>query len=253
MPMAKNSIIELSNVVFEYILHNSQGAAHNLVFLNGYRTDFRSWFRLYDCLCEEANMLFYNRLGIGKSSKPAQAQDGMVVLDDLRELLAKLEFKPPYVLVAHSLGGIFADLFCRSSPEQVSGLVLVDTPHPDEIPVMKAYKIPLLLRLINAVLQLSDRFRGRYLHSEDEQIFKTLEMIAAAGDFPNIPVAVISGTHKMFLQPQYFYEVHQSFQTKLLQLSPRSKRYLCEKSSHFPQISEPAVVYNVIKQTLQLC
>ncbi len=35
--------------------------------------------------------------------------------------------RPPYVLVAHSLGGLFSRLYAQLHPGQVAGLVLVDT------------------------------------------------------------------------------------------------------------------------------
>ena len=40
-------------------------------------------------------------------------QTGTVVLGSLRELLALRGLQPPYVLVAHSLGGLYANLFAR--------------------------------------------------------------------------------------------------------------------------------------------
>jgi pimeloyl-ACP methyl ester carboxylesterase len=196
-------------------------------------------------------MLLYNRLGMGKSSKPQQAQDGKVVLADLRELLARLKIEPPYFLVAHSLGGIFANLFASYYRDEIAGMVLLDAPHPEEIPVMKAFRIPLLFRLLNAVLGFSDKLHGRFVHSEDEQILNTVAMLNSAGEFPAIPLAVVSGGLKMPFVPKRFFEIHQSFQKKLLHLSPYAKHIRCEKSGHFPQISEPAVVCQVIKDMLQ--
>ena len=34
--------------------------------------------------------------------------------------------EPPYVLVGHSLGGLYMELFARTHPDEVAGLVLVD-------------------------------------------------------------------------------------------------------------------------------
>jgi pimeloyl-ACP methyl ester carboxylesterase len=41
-------------------------------------------------------------------------------------LLTDQRFDPPYVLVGHSFGGAYMELFARSQPSEVSALVLVD-------------------------------------------------------------------------------------------------------------------------------
>jgi pimeloyl-ACP methyl ester carboxylesterase len=48
-------------------------------------------------------------------------------VDDLHALLAALGEPGPYVLVPHSYGGVVATLYARTFPEEVSGLVMVDT------------------------------------------------------------------------------------------------------------------------------
>lgn len=47
-------------------------------------------------------------------------------VDDLRALLTALGEPVPYVLVAHSYGGLIASLFARTDPPAVGGLVMVD-------------------------------------------------------------------------------------------------------------------------------
>jgi pimeloyl-ACP methyl ester carboxylesterase len=48
------------------------------------------------------------------------------VVDDLRALLAAAGERGPYVLVAHSYGGLIALLYARLHPEEIAGLVMVD-------------------------------------------------------------------------------------------------------------------------------
>ena len=54
---------------------------------------------------------------------PRTAQD---VTSDLHALLGAAEVPGPYILVAHSLGGLFVRLYAQTYPDQVRGLVLVD-------------------------------------------------------------------------------------------------------------------------------
>ncbi len=53
-------------------------------------------------------------------------------MDDLHRLLRAAGVAPPYVLVGHSIGGMYVRAYQRRYPDEVSGLVLVDaTPEED--------------------------------------------------------------------------------------------------------------------------
>src|SRR3984957_12155630 len=54
---------------------------------------------------------------------PRTAQD---LVADLHILLQKAHIPGPYVIVAHSFGGIFARLYASTYPDEVVGMVLVD-------------------------------------------------------------------------------------------------------------------------------
>jgi pimeloyl-ACP methyl ester carboxylesterase len=56
-------------------------------------------------------------------AQPHSARDDVA---DLHALLAATGESGPYVLVAHSYGGYVVELFARSYPDQVAGLVMVD-------------------------------------------------------------------------------------------------------------------------------
>lgn len=50
---------------------------------------------------------------------------------ELRELLGAQDIAAPYVLVAHSLGGLYAHRFAQLYPRDVAGLVWLDALHRD--------------------------------------------------------------------------------------------------------------------------
>ena len=64
--------------------------------------------------------------GIDISTPVAQPHRVDQDVDDLRRLLAAAGEHGPYVLVAHSYGGLIALLYARLHPKQIAGLVMVD-------------------------------------------------------------------------------------------------------------------------------
>lgn len=75
--------------------------------------------------------LAYDRAGLGLSDPGARPRDGAAITADLRALLSEAGELGPYVLVGHSMGGLFVRLFALDRPEQVTGVVLVDAVTPE--------------------------------------------------------------------------------------------------------------------------
>ena len=63
---------------------------------------------------------------VSRSDAIAQPRTAPEVVADLHALLQAAEVPGPYVLAAHSLGGLFARLYASTYPDEVVGLVLVD-------------------------------------------------------------------------------------------------------------------------------
>lgn len=73
----------------------------------------------------------YDRAGQGWSDAPPSPQDGAAVAADLHALLDRAQITGPYVLAAHSTGGAYARIFAARYPDQVAGMVLLDS-QPNE-------------------------------------------------------------------------------------------------------------------------
>jgi pimeloyl-ACP methyl ester carboxylesterase len=67
-------------------------------------------------------------------SDPTPLRSAQEVVDDLRALLTAAGEVGPYVLVGHSLGGLYVQLYAYQHPDEVAGLVLVD-PTPEDFAV----------------------------------------------------------------------------------------------------------------------
>lgn len=58
------------------------------------------------------------------------SRDGHHIVEELRAVLREKGLHPPYLLVGHSLGGLYMQFFARQHPEDVAALVLVDSTSP---------------------------------------------------------------------------------------------------------------------------
>jgi pimeloyl-ACP methyl ester carboxylesterase len=72
----------------------------------------------------------YDRAGHGRSdAAPAKHADAA---RDLHVLLERAHVPGPYVIAGHSLGGMFTLSYAHRYPDQVSGVVLLDSMHPHQ-------------------------------------------------------------------------------------------------------------------------
>ena len=78
----------------------------------------------------------YDRAGMGISDPGPEPRDGLAVVGDLERLLKAAHEDGPYILVGHSMAGLYLWLFANRNPDKVKGLVFVDatTPQASETP-----------------------------------------------------------------------------------------------------------------------
>lgn len=110
-----------------------KGGAPVVVFENGLGASMNSWDKVFRVIGKDATVFAYNRPGYDRSDPAATPRDGAHIVDELRAFLRGQGLMPPYVLVGHSLGGLYMQLFARKYPDEVRGLVLVDSTHPTQM------------------------------------------------------------------------------------------------------------------------
>lgn len=74
----------------------------------------------------------YDRAGRGWSESDPEPQTLARTVRNLYTLLINAHIDGPYVLVGHSIGGIYVRQFAAEYPDQVVGMVLVDAGHPEQ-------------------------------------------------------------------------------------------------------------------------
>ncbi|WP_148575372.1 alpha/beta fold hydrolase [Nocardioides caldifontis] len=78
-------------------------------------------------VAKQTRVCVYDRAGRGGSEPAGVPQDGARVATDLHALLHEAGVPAPYVLAGHSFGGLYVRTFAAHYPDEVAGLVLIDS------------------------------------------------------------------------------------------------------------------------------
>jgi pimeloyl-ACP methyl ester carboxylesterase len=97
-----------------------------IIFESGMGVDLGNWKKIIDQVSSFAPTFAYDRAGIGKTNKIFKMPTTKFVAESLHDLLKTLKIAPPYLLVGHSLGGVYIRGFAGFYPEEISGLVFID-------------------------------------------------------------------------------------------------------------------------------
>jgi pimeloyl-ACP methyl ester carboxylesterase len=81
-------------------------------------------------VARDTRVCVYDRAGRGWSEPADTAQDGIQIATDLHTLLQRGNVPGPYVLAGHSFGGLYVLTFAARYPDEVAGMVLVDSTAP---------------------------------------------------------------------------------------------------------------------------
>ncbi|MGW5687811.1 alpha/beta fold hydrolase [Nonomuraea sp. NPDC003754] len=91
-----------------------------------------NWAGLLPKLAAETTTVLFDKAHLGWSDPAWGAGSARRNADDLRRALRLARISPPYILVGHSAGGYVVRLFCAAQPDEIAGVVLVDSSHPEQ-------------------------------------------------------------------------------------------------------------------------
>ena len=108
-----------------------------VIFEAGLGDQIRSWATVQPQISLRTRACSYDRAGLGFSDPSPRPGTSANAVDDLHRLLGAASVKPPYVLVGHSLGGMYVRLYAdkyrsANTPQTIVGMVLVDPVSEDQ-------------------------------------------------------------------------------------------------------------------------
>lgn len=183
----------------------------------------------------------YDRPGTGVSDRPSRdrSRTSQDATDELYELLDVIGVQGPYVLVGHSIAGFQLRLFADQHPEEVLGMVLIDSSHEDQLARM-ADVVPEIFK------QYESYFEGR--NSEYLDVVASEPQIAAIdSDLGDLPLIVL--THDPG-SPEYqdeFEKLWTELQIDLAGLSTNSTHIIVERTSHETIVNVRTTINAVIQ------
>ena len=192
------------------------------------------WNTVQPALAEVTRVCAYSRLHpssalVGESGRTTQDQ-----VDDLVAMLTMAEIEGPYILVGHSIAGLNLLLFADQYPDDVVGLVMVDTSHPDQ------------LERLNAVDP--ERFPIPDVPSfniERLNIVDSFAQVAAVGDLGELPLVVLTQDSDD-AESDPVAAVWLALQQDHASRSTNSQHIVVAGAGHYVQTSHPEIVIEAV-------
>lgn len=226
-----------------------------------------------EAIASFARVCTYDRAGLGWSdpAPPEWTVAGMAA--DLHALLAAAGEPGPYVVVAHSLGGLVARVYTQAYPQEVAGLILLDATSDedfDELATAATTLVPQLNAAIRAsrpgqpVVGLPAGTSPEVVMAFTPEIlrgvkaeFEALDRLPAErkrpggfGDLGDLPLFVVR-RGKTEQPPSEADLRHQRVQENLAKLSSQGELIVAQNSGHTIPLDEPGVVADVVRRLLE--
>jgi pimeloyl-ACP methyl ester carboxylesterase len=214
-----------------------------VVFENGLGGRLEWWAKVLPVIAQETTVFAYNRAGTGTSSEASTPRDGDAITEELRRNLRDKGIAPPYVLVGHSLGGLYMQLYARRYPQEVAGLVLVDSTHPEQLKGAGAKdNWPTWMKLLFDVLLSSAASK------ELEALPATGAAMLALPPLTGKPVVILSAQQPMSETSELVRDANAK-RSEIVRLHPGAKQVWVD-SGHAIPLEKPDAVIAAIREIL---
>jgi pimeloyl-ACP methyl ester carboxylesterase len=191
-----------------------------------------------------------------RSDPVPQPRTAESVVADLHALLQEAGVPGPYVLVGHSLGGLFVRLYAATYPNEVVGLVLVDAWYEGLQDQLTPAQWAAYVRLNSEAPPEVAGYR-EYETLDFADASATMRRAAAARPLPPMPLAVLAKgqpfgipAEALGFDPEALDRAWATAQGQLATLAPRARHAVATESAHYIQLQQPALVTEAIRQVV---
>ncbi|MFZ1007764.1 MAG: alpha/beta hydrolase [Candidatus Sulfotelmatobacter sp.] len=248
---------------------------------SGLGDTYISWQKVQPQVAQFTRVCSYDRAGLGYSDSSPYPRTSKKIAEELHTLLHNTGVPPPYILVGHSFGGFDVRLYATLYRNEVAGMVLVDSSHPEQRNRLPAAVLDLdaswmrqqefleftmpfgIPRLLGFYSDPEVRAAECNFHSAREavaelkSVSESAAQIAATGPFGDLPLAVLSSDpdHPRPDLPEDLVkptnDAWQQMQEELSYLSTKGTRVIAKGSGHYIQIDRPEVVIEAVHNILE--
>jgi pimeloyl-ACP methyl ester carboxylesterase len=242
------------------------------------------WQLVQPELAKSVHVCTYDRAGMGWSEAGAQPRMSEQIARELHTLLGNAGVRGPYVLIGHSFGGTNMQVYASQYPDEVAGMVLVDSALEDEEAVtltkslqpspvlLKFYATLGLTRLPYTLGGETPGLTSPELEDEQAAISSHKRHIFAIADetssleesfaenradpmtLGDKPLMVLTagsvqteGTGLSPEQADRLDRLHSESQAALTRRSENAKQIITENSGHYIQVDQPALVIDAVR------
>ncbi|MEX0734480.1 MAG: alpha/beta fold hydrolase [Steroidobacteraceae bacterium] len=178
----------------------------------------------------------YSRAGYPGSDPASGPRDAATIVSELRSELKRRGIQPPYVLVGHSLGGLYMQYFARQYPDEIEGLLLVDSTHwnqqlhlgPDASDAFGRRSTVLFMPWIMRRELLDSTSAGEQVHVSPHASV--------------VPTIVLSRTRALHGETPAAQALAENLQEEIAAAFPAARHVPVDDSGHYIQRDRPDVV-----------
>ena len=242
-----------------YIYCMGEGSP-TVILEHGMATESGSWATVQQAVAQFTRVCAFDRAGRGTSDPAPTPRTSEDMVADLHALLANAGVPGPYILVGNSLGGFNARIFAHKYPDEVAGLVLVDSMHQDQFAQIEKALPPETPNDPEEFKAFRQSFTKDYKDpAKNPEGFDQLasheqgRAVTSLGDLPMIVLAA-SQFRMMIPDPRFgafMQNMWHDLQRDLASLSTKGKFVAVEDSGHFIQIDKPQAVIDAIREVVE--
>ena len=219
--------------------------APTVVLENGLDGEESTWTDVVRAVKADSRVCTYSRANI----PPSDPREGKhTASDSVADLHAALEAageKDPYVLVGFSFGGLISQIYAAEHPDEIAGLVLVESNHPDEEDEFEKHLTP---------EQISEDRTAANANSEGIDVFASFREAQRAGALPHVPLVVVTATAAIDWppgwDPKVFDRLRAQQQHDLATSVPGGTQVMADQSGHDVPHDQPEIVVSAISTVL---